>query len=489
MARIPKLNWCPGSGNRKGRWRVRYKGKPYYFVAGWGKSDRQARKQAECDWAKKKLEIDSSTEADKPYREEYENVIAEWQSVLSWAQQHGDSETSDLAVAKVEALKARLASPKPVAVNDRDRFEPLAKLPYRFVDAQVLGDMPHDVRSRLVDYLLQNATWHERLRSVEAVEQSCTLQGQIDSYLELQDKRVANGQIGHSRRETFRSHLATLRDVIGGAFDLGQLSADTIARYFDALSNMVAEGALTQTTASDKWGTAKKFIRWLWSREAIESLPRNLDSPDFKFARRPREIETVSIADLQKVLARPTTDRSRLYVLLMLNCGFTQVDIANLTKAEIDFTVNTITRKRSKTRKQATVPTVTYQLWPETAHLLKEQLSEKKDLALVNAAGAPLRSETTVDRKFKKNDNIRSAWHRICKREKLKFSLTTFRKTSATLLRSQPQFSAIYDYFLGHAPTSVADRHYAAAPQELPHQGITWLREKLQIEQLMNEES
>jgi len=128
-------------------------------------------------------------------------------------------------------------------------------------------------------------------------------------------------------------------------------------------------------------------------------------------------------------------------------------------------------------------------MWPETVHLLKEQLSETADLALVNTAGAPLLIETTIGGKFKKNDNIRSAWDRICKREKLAFSLIAFKKTSATLLRSQPQFSSIHHYFLGHAPTSIADRHYAAAPQELLHQGITWLREKLQIEQLMKENS
>jgi hypothetical protein len=32
-----------------------------------------------------------------------------------------------------------------------------------------------------------------------------------------------------------------------------------------------------------------------------------------------------------------------------------------------------------------------------------------------------------------------------------------------------------YDYFLGHAPVRIADRHYAKAPQEMLDQGIVWL--------------
>jgi hypothetical protein len=50
-----------------------------------------------------------------------------------------------------------------------------------------------------------------------------------------------------------------------------------------------------------------------------------------------------------------------------------------------------------------------------------------------------------------------------------------FRKTSATLLRSNKGYSGVEVLFLGHAPTTVADRHYVQAPQQLLDKAIAWL--------------
>ena len=65
------------------------------------------------------------------------------------------------------------------------------------------------------------------------------------------------------------------------------------------------------------------------------------------------------------------SDKTKLYLLLMLNCGMYQNDIAELLDEEVNWKNGTITRARSKTRDR-NGPVVTYKLWPETFALLKK---------------------------------------------------------------------------------------------------------------------
>ena len=53
-------------------------------------------------------------------------------------------------------------------------------------------------------------------------------------------------------------------------------------------------------------------------------------------------------------LVTNTSDRTKLYILLMLNCGMTQKDVADLQKTEVDWDAGYISRKRSKTRQSRT---------------------------------------------------------------------------------------------------------------------------------------
>ncbi len=304
----------------------------------------------------------------------------------------------------------------------------------------------------------------------------------IERFLAHQDGRLRQAQISKARRESLRAHLATLSSEVGEATEIEEISPEFLSKYHHALSKMIDADRLTQTTASDKFAAAKTFIRWMWSEGIVMELPRNIDSCELTFTRTPREHRQFTFEEVHDILALPTPDRTRLYILLMLNCGFTQADVANLLPSEVDFEQGTITRKRTKTRGKTSVPVVRYTLWPKTLALLQQEQTEGGTRVLLNQRGEPLLTETLLESgKYKKTDNIRSAWNRLCKRRGVDLPLSGFRKTSASLLRSQPQFVSIYDHFLGHAPTSVADRHYAAAPQTVLEDGIRWLREEQRI--------
>ncbi|MFH1300814.1 MAG: hypothetical protein ABIK07_07105 [Planctomycetota bacterium] len=79
MARQPKLNW----ESARGKWKVEYRGKKHRFDGGLGKSDREAKRQAESEWKRLKAELDHEAIRNKPHRLEYEAVIAEWNSVYT----------------------------------------------------------------------------------------------------------------------------------------------------------------------------------------------------------------------------------------------------------------------------------------------------------------------------------------------------------------------------------------------------------------------
>lgn len=84
-------------------------------------------------------------------------------------------------------------------------------------------------------------------------------------------------------------------------------------------------------------------------------------------------------------MLQAAVDRTKLYILLMLNCGMTQKDISDLRVEEVDWQEGRIIRKRSKTSKHENVPTVSYLLWQETFRLLRQERNpESKGLVLLN---------------------------------------------------------------------------------------------------------
>ena len=77
--------------------------------------------------------------------------------------------------------------------------------------------------------------------------------------------------------------------------------------------------------------------------------------------------------------------------------------------------------------------------------------------------------------KYAKIDNIKSAYSRLCKQAATSKPLKSLKKTSASLIRGNQKYTSLESLFLGHAPQSMSDRHYAIAPQALLDSAIVWL--------------
>src|SRR5208337_356959 len=108
------------------------------------------------------------------------------------------------------------------------------------------------------------------------------------------------------------------------------------------------------------------------------------------------------------------TERTRLYLLLMLNTGMTQKDIADLTPIEVNLTHGWIERRRSKTKKSENTPTIKFKLWNTTLELLRKHHSQDDpDRILTNEDGRPLRVDELREDKWISIDNIATAYKRL----------------------------------------------------------------------------
>jgi integrase len=230
--------------------------------------------------------------------------------------------------------------------------------------------------------------------------------------------------------------------------------------------------------AAKVFAVARVFVRWLHESGVLAELPRNLSVQRHRFERPAKRIETFTNAEIHALLDA-ASEPQRLNLLLMLNTGCTQKDISDLRKDEIDLRAGTITRRRSKTRNQRHAPTVTYHLWPCTLELLRKHLSADPEIALLTRNGTRwVRKEMHADGRCNKADMIDNAFAKIQKRTGISKPLKLFRKTSATRLMENPRYRDLRHHFLGHAPATVADRHYAAESAPLLAEAVKWLGEQ-----------
>lgn len=497
MARHAQLNW----DSPRGKWKVVYQGKKYRFDGGTGRSDREAKKRAEAAWKQKRAEIDCASDSQKPYREEYESHIEQWNLVLQWSLEHGDQTHAQTARDAIARLRRGLSKSTPSPPDFCDRIESLYSLSpdllaplqatlgakLRFPAGSPVSLTPDELK--LSDELDGSDTrilrekWEDRISIQRGKEQdlSDAVETRVEAFLKQKRVEANAGQLSAGRCDVLRVHLHHFRDWLGAMTSITKINGKIITNYHSELVSGIEAKRSSAAYAKDHFGSVKSFVRWLWTTEAIESLPRVLGTKNLKISAGVKTPAVFTFDEIGKLLKR-ATDRTKLYILLMLNAGMTQKDICDLLQSEVDWKAGTITRKRSKTASHDKVPTVQYRLWPETIRLLLQARANDGDHVLLNTDGGPLKVEVMgTDGKLKKIDNVASAFSRLRRITKIQKPSKLFRKTSATLLRGNKDFAGIEVLFLGHAPTSISDRHYAQAPQELLNEGITWLGQQYKL--------
>jgi integrase len=499
MPRAQNLTWQPGAGNRQGRWRKKYKGKNYYFDGGRGKSDRDAYGAAVAAWEQEKVGIDAT--APRQFQLEHEALIAEWEQVVAWSTRYGEREMATTAHEKVEALRKRLTTPVLSRVPDEDTLDGQLDPIVRIDLSQIVSNPPDWTKETFAlatplklnrkklaeiglsidgsDRRIQQEIWQDRL-AVQARGAAATadsLEGYVKQFLAQGQRKVDASKVSASHRYSQGIHLQHFSDLTGKLTAVRELDGKALLRYHDALLDLIGKGELSSVNAHHYMATVKQFVRWLWQIEAIPTLPRVLDvkCKQLVITKPAPRIVVFDKTEIKALLAA-ATPRTKLYMLLMLNCGMTQKDVADLLHEEINWQEGRVVRRRSKTSDCPNVPVVDYLLWPETLRLLKqERTSDSQGRVLLNSNGSVLWEEKFADGKYAKIDNVKSAFDRLRKLQKISKPLKALKKTSASLLRDHAQFTGLRGLFLGHAPGNISDKHYAQIPQNLLDQAITWL--------------
>ena len=503
-----KLTWQPGADGRKGRWKKKYRGQTHYFSGGRGRSDREAKRAAQWAWEKLKQELDEN--APKRHQAEYEAALSIWSSVLSWCRKHGESTMAGTAESKIEKLTQDFASARPKVIAPEDLWENQFdwKIQHpRIVEGlnsvaklveQNTGVGSHEtenvveVDSRLMlidprtDPEFTRLKWDDRLNAAgrSTTSPSKRLWNVIDRFVQQKTQDAVAGQLSASRPDKLRSHLRHFAKWFGSDTSITDIDGAAIAEYRKELLRLVETGKWRHSTIKDRLGSIRSFIRWLWQMDLIPAMPKIMDgaSAALRIDTPDPEIVTYTLEEIA-TLIEAAKGPTKLFVLLMLNIGCTQKDIADLRQDEVDWDHGRVIRKRSKTRKFKSIPTVNYKLWDEVFSLLKKHRDSRSELVLVNRNGRPLVWDEVGEngKRYKKNDSVKNRFDRLRSGVGIRKSLRHLKKTSASMIRGNPRYASLESLFLGHAPQTISDKHYAAPPQELLDEAIMWLGERFGV--------
>lgn len=274
----------------------------------------------------------------------------------------------------------------------------------------------------------------------------------------------------------YRYSIARFAAWIGQTADVEGITGTKLEEFFGYLGVQVAERKMAVGTAAETMKSVRQFVGRLAELSVIP-LPGNLNSRRLKFEVGTTTITTFTDDEVKRVLASCVgrLAKTRAYLLLMLNCGMTQKDVAELRNDEVDWKNGTITRQRSKRKGRAGALTVTYPLWPETlAELVRHRAAG--ELALRTGGGKPLVAKWSVGEKMRSYDCVSSAWRAVAKAAAVKKTLKIFRKTAASKLAEHKDYKYYAAYFLAHSPRSVAERHYVKPSEDEFRAAVNWLR-------------
>jgi integrase len=315
-----------------------------------------------------------------------------------------------------------------------------------------------------------NHWWQQRERELDQARYQTPRQGLqevIKQYLDLKRSQVHLG-LSPTRLVTIERSLGHLDGV--------EVSPAGLQSLYTLFMGRIRDGKWSLLTAREYFRTIQQFLGWAGESDLLE-IPRNLRSRSFSF-RVIRPAPSIWTPDQFQWALFHLDTRLRACFLLAANCAMYSLEVANLTPQEVDWTGGRITRRRGKTGHHESVPTVQYPLWATTLDHIQRTRGEA--LVVPSANGLPLTCSQMDENGLHRKDYIYLAWWRLRGRIGMGGrSLKEIRKTGASLLGSHPIYRQVAPLYLGHAPSTMADRHYVQAPQTLLDEAIGWLGRQL----------
>ncbi len=322
---------------------------------------------------------------------------------------------------------------------------------------------PKSVNRSYKDAELRYLNFVEEIQTKQPIEikvAKLTVEDFGEKYLQSCFTRYERGDISATWFEKIRISVCHFVDYLQTDLPLTKLNEmhlDDYRNYTLSLPISAAtDKSISPWTAKSRLDIVKLMIKWGYQMALIENLPRNLGQysritiPEpivNRFSR--EEIHTLYLA---------ASERTKMFMLLGLNCGMGQADISDLRVGEVSIEPGRIVRKRTKTGVHCE-----FKLWPMAVEMLKlhgNLDSKPNDRVFLSKSGHPLVREYFVDDKFKRTDAIRSAFFRLMKKTKISNhrGFYSLRKTAASEIEVIDP--AVTEMFLGHSEKGLK-RHYA----------------------------
>ncbi len=305
------------------------------------------------------------------------------------------------------------------------------------------------------------------------IEQSKTIWHQIDNYLTQKQSEIKKEKLTPSSWYNKSVRLKHFTEYMGGDNDINDITEIKLTDFNALLVSKAKAGEMAWDYARDIMKSVIAFVQNRWENRQLKDLPRNLRNRDLSIPSPAKEIELFTKQEYLHLIEH-APDRMKLYLLMMLNIGATQKDIADLKQDEVDWKEGRIIRRRSKSQTaKKNTPIVNYKLWKNTFDLLKKLRSKDKTLVLLNSKGGSLRTARIEGKKLKFCDYIVADYKRLC--ESLGIHpkpLKLIRKTGASKLNEKYKYA---QYYLAHSPTSIADKNYVLPTPTQFDKCLAWL--------------
>jgi hypothetical protein len=151
-------------------------------------------------------------------------------------------------------------------------------------------------------------------------------------FIARQKNRADTGQISIGMYSQYKYKLedfvayARHRDRLL-ANDIDAALLDVYRSYQLQLIDREDEHKISAYTAKRRLDAVRLFVRWLYKQELLDRLPRNLDEEYARVAFPSPNPKQFTAEEVRSIF-NAATQRTKLYIALALNCGYTQIDIA-----------------------------------------------------------------------------------------------------------------------------------------------------------------
>jgi integrase len=344
---------------------------------------------------------------------------------------------------------------------------------------KVITDLDPDDHSLARHLIVPSQTagwiWQDRMKRIEKAKETDTAKHHVGLFLAFYESKAKSGEISSTRYFVLRNSTKVFMTFFGETTPIKSISEKTVTGYYAYLEKKLLAGAASNYMKTH-WQVFKQLVASVAEDNPEIRIPNNLRSKKYTFAK--NRIEPVPFTKEEiDLLLKHSPPKIRTGIMLMLNCGMTQIDVAALQGCDIDWDKGRIITTRSKLRKikknaKTAPPKTNWILWDSTFELLKEN-GNRKGTVLLTAKGTPFVSDTRADGGLSRLDAIKTAYQRLLRKLKNRNllpknwhkTLRQFRKTAVNVCQRNKQHWLVLNDLLEH---SVAKQHYLVSGEVLP---------------------